>query len=539
MSQLSSYVDYLPPVLWSAESDKTSFLARWLCAFEKILTGIDDDITFAYAPLERTIDRIPQLFDPWRTEVRFLPMLATWVGLVVPEAWAQDEYRLRQLVAKIVGIYEQHGLKRGLHTYLDIYAATAARPRIAIDDGEALFRLTILADGTARLDVVAHTHRGPTSGKQPDVALLHPAALATTTDGDVIVADAGGKDAGLEDIPASLWRVSSTGELPFELRGANLPALKPIHRGTPLKIPVAVVVDWLGGFGVLDVGETTDDKPRAAIHRFTAAGFDKTIIEKDAFKVVHPVDMIVDGQRRFVVLDRGLHPAGFPPAGPAKTRLVIVDKAFTATPSIVVHELPEVVEPAALTIDATGRYVIADAGDQKKTAPANLRRINPTGNWQGTWLLNEAHNPLVFPTGLVFLDPATLVVCDTGLRWGASDDRSNRVLAEPAAVFRIDLSGDPPAITPLTRTSRLVNPSKIARAGADTLIVADRGECYRRETSLGTWQEWRARPHQFGVVVHFSQQRPTTPGERNNMRREIWAVVDEHRPGHAAFWMEI
>ena len=44
MADLSSYLDYLPPFLWSDENDHEQFLGRMLRIFEKILTGLPDDI---------------------------------------------------------------------------------------------------------------------------------------------------------------------------------------------------------------------------------------------------------------------------------------------------------------------------------------------------------------------------------------------------------------------------------------------------------------------------------------------------------------
>ena len=39
MINISSYVDYLPPILWSQENDPSQLLGRVLGIYEKILTG--------------------------------------------------------------------------------------------------------------------------------------------------------------------------------------------------------------------------------------------------------------------------------------------------------------------------------------------------------------------------------------------------------------------------------------------------------------------------------------------------------------------
>jgi hypothetical protein len=44
MPEQSSYLRYLPQVLWSSESDPEPLLGQALCVFEKILTGIADGV---------------------------------------------------------------------------------------------------------------------------------------------------------------------------------------------------------------------------------------------------------------------------------------------------------------------------------------------------------------------------------------------------------------------------------------------------------------------------------------------------------------
>jgi hypothetical protein len=51
-------------------------------------------------------------------------------------------------------------------------------------------------------------------------------------------------------------------------------------------------------------------------------------------------------------------------------------------------------------------------------------------------------------------------------------------------------------------------------------------------------RNWRAHPNEIGVVVHFSQQRPTDPDERNRTRRGISGVLDEQKPSHISWWLK-
>jgi phage tail-like protein len=160
MPEQSSYLRYLPQVLWSSESSPEPLLGRVLCVFEKILTGIADGVPIRsdgaeYPPIKEVIDELPKLFNSWRTRPEFLPWLASWVALDLEPTWT--EYQKRKLITEIVPIYRLRGLSAGLHAYLDIYVQTPARPRIAIDDGSALLCARFKDDRTATLSTVAYS----------------------------------------------------------------------------------------------------------------------------------------------------------------------------------------------------------------------------------------------------------------------------------------------------------------------------------------------------------------------------------------------
>jgi phage tail-like protein len=559
-SELSSYIRYLPPALWSHEGDPSRFLGRYLRIFEKILIGIPDDVPIQdgdqeHEPLEKIIDELAHLFDPWRTPRSFLPWLASWVALTLPEEWSNvpgpiraelstqarwSEYQQRKLISEMVSIYRQRGLKRGLHTYLDLYAVSQARPRIAIDDGEALLRAILLENGTVRLHAIAYSHtisiQAPGRRSASTMAvLLHPTAVAVDRQNNYIVVDEGGGEN--KQWQPALWKVSSTGEIGYTSAETPVPLPHPIHSGAPLEKPTAVIIGDQDQYNILDVGKRTSpaDYQDAAIYRLTPPAYDvSTVIEKEAFQAVHPVDMVLDTRRGFIVLDRGRHPRGYPPQGPSKPKIVVVPEE----PPVEVHPLETIVtEPTALIMDHEGCFIIADARDQRTSNPADLIRVDPENDWQAVSLLEQVdQNPLIFPTGLVFERPESLLVCDTGLRWGYKPDQSNRVMAEPAALYRVDLSKTPPTITQMTSERTLVNPSKMAMDRKGVLVLADRGEALRLRSTVK--REWRARTNEFGMVVHFSQQRSTNTNDRNRIRRGIEAIIEEQRPGHSSWWME-
>jgi phage tail-like protein len=551
MTEQSSYLKYLPPVLWDRDNDPRQLLGSMLRIFEKILTGIDDgaaigDGNKSYPPLEKLIDALPSYFNSWLTPAHdFLPWLASWVALELRSDWT--EYQARKITAGIVSVYRLRGLTQGLHTYLDIYAQTKARPRIAIDDGRAVLRLRFSPDGTARLTTVAHsqTVTFPAADGRPAAhtpVLIHPSAIAVDSHNDYFVVDQGVAET--SDIDAlrrpALWKMSNTGEIAY-IESAPLPVPRALQAGGFFRDATAVVVDDQDRCNVIRTGTpSAADPQRSILRRFAPPDYapvnviDQTTTPR--LPAVYPTDMVLDAGQNFVILDRGTHPQGDPPVGPpAVPKLVVVRENPLAVEE---HALPGVVEPTALAQAADGTYIVADAGDLNSTEPAALWRVDPENDWTPVALTMPETNPLVFPTGLLFDSPTRLLVCDTGLRWGFEGDQSVRAMAEPAAIFSVDFSKsppEPPVITRLTREPCLVHPAKMAKDRQGRIIVVDHGESLR---SRNQQRNWRARPNEIGVVVHFSKQRPTPNNERNRTRHGIAAVIDEQKPAHASWWLK-
>ncbi|MHC1754033.1 MAG: phage tail protein [Methanosarcina sp.] len=558
MTNISSYIDYLPSALWSEENNPSQFLGRMLCVFEKILTGISDENSIVHETyehdnlkkihehdnFEKVIDELNQIFDPWKTNKDFLPWLASWVALTLQDDWS--EYQKRKLISEMVSIYQERGLKKGLHTYLDIYAATKARPRIAVDDGDAIFRATFLDNGTAVLHTVAHCIAiSDKEGNEENLvmtALLHPSAISVDNNNNYIVADQGNAALSPPQQP-SLWKVSSTGEIEYKsIPNTPMPMPHSIHLGNPLVNPTAVVVDKQNRYSVVDIGKITSDTSiNSAIYRF-----DPDISTFISNPAVHPVDMILDEFENFVILDRGSHPLGNPPSGSANPKIVVVREG----PPIEVteHSLnspdeqngAKVIEPTALVMDSERRFIVADAKNQSTDEstptpiPADLVRFDPNNGGQKASLLSRVKdNPLIFPISLAFENSQSLLICDSGIRWGfEGDDETNRTMAEPAAIYRIDLSQTPPAISRVTFERKLVNPTKIMIDRKGKLIIVDRGESNQNPP-----REWRAKANEFGISVFFSQQRLTSNDDRNRIRRGIENVVNEQKPGHTSWWL--
>lgn len=489
---------------------------------------------------EKMIDELYRTFNPWCTPKNFISWLSTWVALILQKDWS--EYRQRKLISEMVSVYKQRGLKKGLHTYLDIYAVTNAKPRIAIDDGDALFLTEFLDNGRALLHAIAHSNTvssvlPPQVPQRTVSVLLHPSAIAVDSSNNYIVADQGDIALIVPRQPA-IWKVSSTGEIPYS-SGPPQPMPHPIYSGNPIHNPTAVVVDKLDRYSVAVIGTISSaTSVNSAIYRFAPPLYNlSTVIDQSTIpplSAVHPVDMILDGSENFIILDRGTHPLSGSPSGSAIPKIVVVSEGPLA---ITEHTLTTVVEPTVFVMDSGGCFIIADAKDQSSSNPADLVRVDPMAGWSETSLLSglpSGQNPLIFPTGLVFENSQSLIVCDIGVRWGYVGDASNRAMAEPAAIYRVDLSQTPPTITRLTYARKLVHPTKMAIDRKGEIIISDSGESLRSIPQ----RNWRAGANEFGVVVLFSQQRHTNFDDRNKIRREIMKVVEEQKPGHSSWWMD-
>jgi phage tail-like protein len=558
MPQQSTYLRYLPQVLWSSEGGPEPFLGQMLCVFEKILTGIADDVPIRsgdaeYPPIRQLIDELPKLFKSWGTRPEFLPWLASWVALELEPKWT--EYQKRKLITEIVSIYRLRGLEPGLHAYLDIYVQTPARPRIAIDDGSALLRAKFAEDGMATLCTVAQsqvvsfaaTGPGPGTGR---TMLIRPSAIAVDSANHYFVVDQGVEvddDGGNQSLrfPA-LWRVSMTGEVPYK-SSTPLPLPEPVDAGALYRTANAAVVDNFDRCNVISVGDPTSiNSVRSALIRLAPPEYKPTVViaqtTNPKLPAMRPVDMVLDADQNFVILDRGAHLISDPPSGfPAAPKIVVVREG-PGQVTAEVHALPNVAEPTALLMEPGGTFIVADASDQfavsSTSKPGDLLRLDPGNDWSARSLLAdmpEGSNPLVFPTALAWESKDSLLVCDVGLRWRFEGDQSNRSMAEPAAIFRVDLSRKPPVIVRITNDRRLVSPTKMMVDRRGNLIIADRGEALH---GLSLKRNWRARPSEFGVVVHFSRQRPTSNDERNRIRRGIGRVLEEQKPCHASWWLK-
>ncbi|MEV0711570.1 phage tail protein [Nocardia aurea] len=530
---ISSYLRHLPPVLWDPARDDEFGLATFLLAFEKILTGLDDGIpirrtadgrTHEHEPIATIIDRIPELFDPWRVPERFLPWLASWVALEFPnlqgrEIW--DEYQRRRATAEIARIHRLRGLRAGLDNALDLLSTSTIRPRVAIDDGDKLLTLTPSAVGVA--PITALVTQGPALSEPFGIAsrvlvngLVRPRCVAVGGDGSLFVGDFGAATQ-VTALISRVWRVSPSGAL--DLAG-DPPVPTPLAPGTAdFTNVVAVAVRPKRGADpetlfILDRSKKLFSLP----FPYTAA----TATLVTTVPTVRPMAMAVDGNGDVLVLDRG-NIVG----DPANPRVFVVRPGQPVGAPVA---LTTIKEPLSLHVRADGTLVIGDGGDQNSRDPGNLirvQRVSPT-NWTQSPML-AGQNPLVSPSAVVAADGDAFYVLDAGLRPFASGE-GVVTMAAPASVYRVDGTG---AVRRISDHGNLVFPTGMAVQGG-RLVICDPGQLESpQEAPVLT----RLSPFRFCVVVHLEED--NLPEDAVKRARAIGAIsagigdiVDRMRPAH-------
>lgn len=120
-----------------------------------------------HARSEEVLADLPAVFDPLRTEDRFVPMLARWVDLhrLAEAAGGIEVARLRLLVAMSARVGRRRGTLRGL---LEVLGLATGLTGFTVDDAVPSvvpngqpgpprpfhFRVTVPADGAEVLDLV-------------------------------------------------------------------------------------------------------------------------------------------------------------------------------------------------------------------------------------------------------------------------------------------------------------------------------------------------------------------------------------------------
>jgi phage tail-like protein len=526
----STYLAYLPPVLWDRAGQQPPVhgelpLGALLAVFEKILGDVDDGVVLAHgdhshAGLEHVIDRLPHLFDPRTAPADYLPYLASWVALGFPDIW--DDYQRRKVTAEIVQVYRARGLKQGLDRYLDIYTVAATRPRIVVDDGSKVL-FTRPAPG----------QYAPIHTLVSQLPLVSPTCVVRAPDGTLLVGDLGAQGAGDE----AVWRLGRDGQPPFT--GAPPAPQRVGPAGWNLTQPVAVAVDGATPWNVYLLDRVlTPALP--ALYQLPSPGLGTaaTVATRAALGINWPVTMVSDlVSGHLLILDRGALPGGG--AAPAPFILDVTPSPFAVTS----HSMTGIlIEPVSMALLPGGDLLVGDAREQQQPAgsppgtplpPGNLVRVTRGATWTGATVLSTAPggpNPLVAPAALAPGGAGEVYVADIGLKPLQSPGSPYlREVAEPATVYRVTL-GTPATATRAAQTSQLVSPTGMVY-DAGTLYLTDRGE-YADAAIVGVHRDWRSLPHEFGIVIHFSLQRPPTLQQRKRIAQDVRDIVAAQAPAH-------
>jgi phage tail-like protein len=555
----SSYLQHLPPVLWKDTPQDSEFsLGSALCVFEKILTGIDDDVPVVHTKHTQAGDEshthrsiaerlalLDRLFDPWTTPPEFLPWLASWVSLRFPELQGRqlwDEYQRRKATAEISGVHRRKGLRSGLTRFLDLYSVGKVRPRVAVDDGSSLFVAHVAAGVPAPVSALSPFRPLLNESDGLEVereGLLRPWCVARGPDGTLFAGDRGLPADLAPGVRRRVWRLDATTGQPDLAGSPPLPrplapqqvfgqiiavAVAPARAGQPETL---FILDSTGKIFSLPAPYTADTATE--LTRLTPGS---------GFRLA----MAVDDQGDLLVLDRGLQPEEV-----ARPKVFVVRPAPL---SVTVKDLDPafVTEPLSLFVDHDGALIVGDGGDREAppledSSGGNLVRIVRGGTeWTHTRLLPR-QNPLVAPTAVTRTDTDGLYVLDAGLRpfWPSATEHPFILhTARPAVLVRVETASGATAGNTLrvTEPGHFVNPTGMTAHGK-RLIICDPGQIESSGVRLDGYRS-RFGPFDINMVIHFSRsQLSADPVEQ---RRElsqavgtIKSIVRQHMPAHCRF----
>lgn len=550
----SSYLRYLPPVLWEGDFP---LMGQMLRVFEKILTGIDDNLVLQHGnhthqAVEQVIAHLDQLFDPWHTPPQFLDWLASWVDLSFPtvrdpqlgtviQVW--DEYLRRKAISQIVQIYRKRGLKEGLNQYLNLYTLADKRPRIAVDNSSRILFTRPQAGKFAPVSTLVSQGSFANGTNVALDGLVAPTSIVLAPDGSLLVGDSGTLPTWIPAINEGVWQILPSGQYKqFNSAG------KPLRIGPAswsLSNVAAIATDNATPWN-LYVLDNVASASTNALYQLTSPDFAAAnpLARRSDLAAMGFAVAMVYANGHLLILDRGASPNSGLAATPR-----IVDVQLNPF-QVSARSLTQVVEPLSLTVLPNGNLLIGDGRPQNTTVPADIVLVNRSNNAQWIETLQLAavptgQNPLVAPVNTIHQSDTLWFVLDLGLKpyVPALDTTLKskpflRNLAESAVVYRIDLSSTPPQITRATELGELVHPTGMVQDNQGMLYITDSGEFANPSVSGGDRLNiWRALPHQFGVIVHFSSQRPTTTQEQRRIYQNISDIIEQEKPAHAIWSM--
>jgi len=511
----SSWLRFLPPVLWESEPATTEFsIKTLLLIFEKLLTGIDSDGVAAAESIQSIITRIPSLFDPQRTPgtstpvapraanqaASFLDYLGGWVAADPPVNQAEwTEFQRRKLTADMARITRDRGLRAGLDLQFSTYALEPTQPRIVVDDSRKILICTPARPPLADAPTPPPQRAARITTLIAQRPLVQPHALAVAPDRALFIGDMG---------------TDSNWAAPQVQPGLYvLPAQLAPPDDAPVTTPRAIQV---GGWAadIPEVLVVDDDAPynihvvvgSGALQRLRSDDFTRTLL--GTIPLTFPLSMIYDSspaKGALIVLDSG--------TDSGRARLFLISSVKRGgTPTISApFALTQVPDALSLLMLPNGNLLVGGSSARGSTDPGNFwvidrsqGRNDPTKWLQiaSPLLASSPANPLAAPTAMVREDDNNFLVLDGGLKSFYFPDPGNsflRDIAQQSAVYRVQYqiaSGLPvgSSITRVSEVGGLVYP---------TDMVSDHGTLYIADPGVSFNSSYRGNTNAFGIVVHF------------------------------------
>lgn len=277
--------------------------------------------------------------------------------------------------------------------------------------------------------------------------LVEPFGIALAPDGTIVVADEQGNPLDLATSVGAAYGYDFATNAITRIVGSAL-----FHR--PRGVAVEANGTWL-------IADTNAKK----IYAVATGGAITTVSQSGLYVAPVQVRIIGDapppaiGHSRvdFLVVDRGADPRGLGTAD--GTGAVFGLDATTGLLSFLAGD-PRLINPYDATVDRHGDLVVVDqdADDSRRGAVFRVGRASK--------LVEEtiaSGTPFSNPSGVLAEPDGSLLVAD----------RDASVNGSRAAIFRVDEDhGD---VTPITTSTDLVNPVKLARDDAGNILVADAG----------------------------------------------------------------
>jgi phage tail-like protein len=467
-----------------------------------------------YEPIEKTIDDLVNLFDPWKTRPDLLPWLASVVGLDISPQW--NEYQKRLLLSQIAGLHHRLGTKEAMLKLIDIYVPESRKGRICIDDCESLYRLKITNDNHGQLDLLAQSIHYSSEDNQPTVSLLHPTAIVADGTGHYYVADIGGADSDTSTIhPAAIWKITESGAI----------VGKPIT-GDPIKRPIGLATDKSknllvlnaernGNFSVIEVAgieaksvfELTNFLPCGLCYRFVDASTELIFIAgkyKD------------NGQAKVISLKK------------TPTKTYILEHIYDLSQG----DATNIEQPISFLQISESAFLIGDGKNEKNSA-ANIfyveldLSVDEIKKGPISLLLND--EKITYPQCIIRTGVANhFILIDTGLRNPQAGQGFGQVITTPTIYLIITDSPESPTKATLEKISTnktLSNPFAVRKTQSNEYILIDKGFF---NIINGDKEEFRSLVHKVSIVNHFK--------ETSNMilpvRKSIKRIGTNSKPSH-------